>query len=868
MRLDEQDVIPVGPDLENAPTRLEFSRALFRLLDEHKVRYCVLDSYDGLPERLASDLDLAVHPADLASLPLIYQKLAHRGYQPIQCLDYAVGAQYTVFGWLEGSVLALAAVDVICEHRRGGLILTPGEMLVASRRRLGEFWIPDRAMEFSYLLAKKTLKRSLPACQQELLKRLVTELGVQQAERIASDLFGQRRAREVIQACLTGTLGSFLPQLKRRAQWTHLTRHPWKSVRYWLGDALRLIRRLREPTGLFLAVLGPDGTGKSTMIDALQPQLAGAFRRCGRFHWRPAFLWKRKIIGPVTNPHGRPQHSQWGSIARLIAYLLDYWLGYWLAVWPLLVRSGLVVFDRYWDDLLADPRRYRFGGPPWLVRALGRMVPRPKLVLVLDAPEEVILSRKQEVEPEEVGRQRQIYLKLASESSQARIINTSQPVPETVESAARAVIHHLACRYQSHPPPLKRFRRRHGPAAPCSDRVLQQVVKRFVGEGYHGALLAKKGRAFTRSLTRPLLPQPRKDQSRKDGLRPRRLSYAVLPSENKPRWLLPLENTPTTLEGIRIYSPYRRMGSLAKALLAACIRTGWNGWVRDRIELRSPELLPIEVLVREVTGERQPVFALMLGASPRFSKLTIQVMQPQGEILGYIKLPLAQETTERVRHEAWVLKQLWNLPSLRPHLPRILYDGRWNDGHLLFLAPTEGRQGPATFTELHQSFLQTLSVACPREKSGDVLVEGVATQWHKVGASLGVAWGGLGDSILERTSRELHGRAIPCGITHGDFAPWNTRIAGHRLFVFDWESTAWENPILWDYFHFHVQVMSLLRPRFKSTGWLDGRSPVHRGLLLLYLLNSVSLLVEEGVNSEHRLIEGRKNLARLLLEKS
>jgi hypothetical protein len=28
------------------------------------------------------------------------------------------------------------------------------------------------------------------------------------------------------------------------------------------------------------------------------------------------------------------------------------------------------------------------------------------------------------------------------------------------------------------------------------------------------------------------------------------------------------------------------------------------------------------------------------------------------------------------------------------------------------------------------------------------------------------------------------------------------------------------------------------------------------------------LLVEEGVNSEHRLIEGRKNLARHLLEKS
>src|SRR5271154_1419769 len=44
----------------------DFLRQLFRLLNEFSVRYCVIHSWEGLPEHLPSDLDLAVHPDDKA----------------------------------------------------------------------------------------------------------------------------------------------------------------------------------------------------------------------------------------------------------------------------------------------------------------------------------------------------------------------------------------------------------------------------------------------------------------------------------------------------------------------------------------------------------------------------------------------------------------------------------------------------------------------------------------------------------------------------------------------------------------------------------------------------------------------------------
>ena len=51
-----------------------------------------------------------------------------------------------------------------------------------------------------------------------------------------------------------------------------------------------------------------------------------------------------------------------------------------------MIRTRLVIFDRYIYDLLVDSKRVRYGGPAWMLRLLARIVPRPELVILLDAP--------------------------------------------------------------------------------------------------------------------------------------------------------------------------------------------------------------------------------------------------------------------------------------------------------------------------------------------------------------------------------------------------------------------------------------------------------------------------------------------------
>ena len=90
----------------------------------------MLHSFENLPREVLSDLDIAVHPDDRPKLAVVFRHLSEKGYRPIQCLNYAVGAFYFVFFWFEGSALQSVAVDVAFEHRRNGVMLSFGKDLV------------------------------------------------------------------------------------------------------------------------------------------------------------------------------------------------------------------------------------------------------------------------------------------------------------------------------------------------------------------------------------------------------------------------------------------------------------------------------------------------------------------------------------------------------------------------------------------------------------------------------------------------------------------------------------------------------------------------------------------------------------------
>ncbi len=190
---------------------------------------------------------------------------------------------------------------------------------------------------------------------------------------------------------------------------------------------------------LLVAVLGTDGTGKSALIAALTEQLAPAFDGVHQFHLRPRLVRPQPAKGP-WQPHMRPPYGRLMSLVKLAGMLADYTAGYRARLRPLLRRRALVLFDRYYDDILVDPLRFRYRGPLWLARLTARLIPRPDLFLVLDCDEAGLMARKPELPPAELRRQIAAYRILAARLPNAVLLDTRRGLPEVATQAAATIL--------------------------------------------------------------------------------------------------------------------------------------------------------------------------------------------------------------------------------------------------------------------------------------------------------------------------------------------------------------------------------------------------------------------------------------------
>lgn len=427
---------------------VEFLQALFRLLDEENIRYCVLHSWESLPCALPSDLDVAIHPQDRARLPIVFRRLQKSGYLLIQCFNYSVNAFYFVFCWFDGLALRSVPLDFIFEHWRSGLCVLSVEDIIAHRERFGGFWIPSPSHQFAYLIAKKIWKGTASPEQVKRLTDLVLALGREKAEVIAGDIFIGNWNRRLVDACLNGSLLRALQDVRDVPWTTAMVRHPLRFVRYACRQVARLVRRWLNPAGLLIAVLGPDGSGKDTVISGMSQEIRRGFRRIRLFHWRPNVLFPRASRPPVTDPHALEPRGRVISSLYLVGFVLDYWVGYVFRIRYSLSRGTLVIFDRYFYDVIVDPKRTRFAGPQWFAILLARLVPRPDLTLVLDANEHVMYARKRELSVNELQRQRQAYQGLDVGSVEKKTIRTDQDVARSVAEAMEAVVKFLHERFE------------------------------------------------------------------------------------------------------------------------------------------------------------------------------------------------------------------------------------------------------------------------------------------------------------------------------------------------------------------------------------------------------------------------------------
>lgn len=193
---------------------------------------------------------------------------------------------------------------------------------------------------------------------------------------------------------------------------------PLRAVR-----ALGRLGEIRRRWGISVAVLGPDGAGKSTLVAALAEDLP-----------LPTRVQYMGLTG------GKLPRADALRVPGLVflARVAILWLRYCRGL-AQMARGGIVVFDRYTLDAAA-PSGMRLSPVARFSRQVqGRVLPLPDLVLLLDASGETLHRRSGEYDAEVLEGWRQAFARLEGRVEQLAKLDAERPHDEVRREAEELV---------------------------------------------------------------------------------------------------------------------------------------------------------------------------------------------------------------------------------------------------------------------------------------------------------------------------------------------------------------------------------------------------------------------------------------------
>jgi hypothetical protein len=295
--------------------------------------------------------------------------------------------------------------------------------------------------------------------------------------------------------------------------------------------------------------------------------------------------------------------------------------------------------------------------------------------------------------------------------------------------------------------------------------------------------------------------------------------FAVIPSLDEARFLLPLASRRVTAASVLAYNALRppkvRAGRAAIGMLA---RLGALRLTKAPVlTVHVPDGVdPREVLLCEhLSGllDAGPLHAA-IGIRPPdpHHKPTLQLFDDRGRPRGYAKIGWNDGTRDMVRAEAGALDALPRGTGDFPEAPKLLLHTGWHDREVAIIEPMPRRVRRIDRPD-RPRIAAMLGVArrggepaTPRPLRGSAFLE----QW-RVRATGAPATLSAAVDALEARDGDL---VLEFGDWHGDWVPWNMGRHRGRLLVWDWENRASDVPIGFDLAHqaFQTALSTHRRP--------------------------------------------------------
>jgi thymidylate kinase len=178
-----------------------------------------------------------------------------------------------------------------------------------------------------------------------------------------------------------------------------------KKLHYYLIYHIKkkLFNLMQFNNKLIIVIMGLDGAGKTTLIKELETELSGVFKvKTTYMGWNNFYLWPIKVYRnfKYKNIDTKKRKTLTDPIKRVglfenIIVFIELYSRYLSSI--LDRNTEIIIFDRYFYDTIIRSKNQIFES------ILIPFVPKPNLFLLLDAPNNVLYSRKKEISVENIS---------------------------------------------------------------------------------------------------------------------------------------------------------------------------------------------------------------------------------------------------------------------------------------------------------------------------------------------------------------------------------------------------------------------------------------------------------------------------------
>lgn len=397
----------------------QFLDPFFRSLNQSNIKYCVLKKHQGLPHQNKSrDIDILVAEDQLEKVKEIL--LTSSNLKVLATVKRAFMNAFYIYGitWEQGLCLE---IDLVTSRSWKGINLLENNKIFESSIKVH--------YDNGYYMA-------LPESQDAWINTIFSFFNYQKLLPLTDNTttlldINHLSTTKLLQAFHERNTAN-LANLKNSFIISSLIQSPLSFVRNIIRYSYCEFKLLIKDGNSFnVCFLGPDGSGKSTLIEMVYKDLKLASSNTNITHLKPLIFFKSRSEsrGVVTEPHAKKERGFWASNLKIILWFIELWID----KCKLKKNYRLNIYDRSFVDILVDPKRYRFKGSILLLKMLFNFIPKFDQYIVLTGDPEVIYNRKKEVPLEETKRQVESYQNLSKMGSQFFIVNNTHSLEESHE---------------------------------------------------------------------------------------------------------------------------------------------------------------------------------------------------------------------------------------------------------------------------------------------------------------------------------------------------------------------------------------------------------------------------------------------------